>query len=382
MTKEPQKRDFSVYLRREPVLLALLSGMAVLAFLAVGGLSRMFHAQQDALAIRWSTRGVNDLQAQRFQNAVTEFRTALLYSRGNFDYELSLARALLGLKRTAEAEAYLVNLWSQRPENGLVNLELARIAAARGDMAQALRYYHNAIYATWHGDQEAQERNARLELINYLLGINAKTQAQSEMISLAANLDDDPVQQTNLGALFLRAQDYEHGLAAYRRALSVNPHSPVALAGAGTSAFELGRYSLAQRYLQHATEDAPKDTQSAARLRVTELVLRMDPFRPRIRVAQRNRNVVEAFAVAGQRLKSCVAAAGPLIPARSNADLQTEWTKLKPQMTEPGLRRNPDLVNPAMDLVFKIERQSNVGCEAPTDTDVALLLIARLHEGS
>lgn len=382
MAKESGKRDFSMYLRREPVLLALLSVLAVLATLAVGGLSRMYHAQQDSLAVRWSTRGDTDLKAQRYQSAVTEFRTALLYARGDFNYELNLAQALLGLKRTAEAEAYLLNLWSQRPENGMVNLELARIAAGRGDLAQALRYYHNAIYATWPGNQETQERNARLELINYLLGINAKTQAQSEMISLAANLDDDPSQQANLGALFMRAQDYEHALAAYRRSLSVDPHNTVSLAGAGTAAYELGSYSLAQRYLQHAIEDNPDDSQSAARLRVTELVLRLDPYRSQISVARRNLNVIQAFNAAGARLKSCQAAAGPLMPAHSNADLQSEWTKLKPKINEWGLRRDPDLVNTAMDLVFRIERQSNLGCAAPTDTDVALLLIAKLHEGS
>ena len=35
-----------------------------------------------------------------------------------------------------------------------------------------------------------------------------------------------------------------------------------------------------------------------------------------------------------------------------------------------------------MDLVFSIERQTNAGCGAPTGTDVALLLIAKLHEGN
>ncbi len=382
MANESVHRDFSIYLRREPVLLALLSVLAVLATLAVGGLSRIFHAQQDALATRWSARGAADLKAQHFQDAATEFRTALLYARGDFNYELSLAQALLGLKRTGEAEAYLVNLWSQRPENGLVNLELARIAAGRGNMSQALRYYHNAIYAAWPGDQEAQEINARLELIHYLLSINAKTQAQSEMISLAANLDDDPAHQANLGALFMRAQDYEHALAAYRRSLDVAPHNAVALAGAGTAAYELGRYAMAQRYLQHALEEAPGDAQTAERLRVTELVLRLDPFRSQISVAQRNRNVIAAFVAAGQRLKSCQAAAGPLVSANSNADLQAEWDKLKPVMNASGLRGNPDLANTAMNLVYRIERRSNLGCEAPTDTDLALLLIAKLHEGN
>ena len=382
MTTGSAKRDFSIYLRREPVLLALLFGLAVLAFLAVGALSRIFHAQQDALAIRWSTRGAADLKLQHFESAATEFRTALLYSRGNFSYELGLAQALIGQKRTSEADAYLINLWGRRPENGLVNLELARTAAGRGDTEQALRYYHNAIYAPWPGDQEAQERNARLELINYLLGINARTQAQSEMISLAANLEDDPTQQTNLGALFMRAKDYEHGLAAYRRALSIAPHDPAALAGAGLAAYELGRYPMAQRYLQHAVEDAPGDTASAALLRITELVLQMDPFRRQIRVAQRDRSALDAFAVAGKRLKSCPHAAASLAPAKSREDLQAEWGKMKPQMTERGFRNNPDLVNAAMELVFKIERTSNQGCQAPTDADVALLLIAKLHEGS
>ncbi len=382
MTTGSAKRDFSIYLRREPVLLALLFGLAVLAFLAVGALSRIFHAQQDALAIRWSTRGAADLKLQHFESAATEFRTALLYSRGNFSYELGLAQALIGQKRISEADAYLINLWGRRPENGLVNLELARTAAGRGDTEQALRYYHNAIYAPWPGDQEAQERNARLELINYLLGINARTQAQSEMISLAANLEDDPTQQTNLGALFMRAKDYEHGLAAYRRALSIAPHDPAALAGAGLAAYELGRYPMAQRYLQHAVEDAPGDTASAALLRITELVLQMDPFRRQIRVAQRDRSALDAFAVAGKRLKSCPHAAASLAPAKSREDLQAEWGKMKPQMTERGFRNNPDLVNTAMELVFKIERTSNQGCQAPTDADVALLLIAKLHEGS
>ena len=42
------------------------------------------------------------------------------------------------MRKTGEASAYLLNLWDREPEDGLVNLELARIAAqqrqdARGD---------------------------------------------------------------------------------------------------------------------------------------------------------------------------------------------------------------------------------------------------------
>jgi hypothetical protein len=80
---------------------------------------------------------------------------------------------------SAARYAYLVNLWEREPENGLVNLELARIAVQRADTERALRYYHNAIYAIWPGDQEVQRRDARLEPIEYLLRINVKTQAQA-----------------------------------------------------------------------------------------------------------------------------------------------------------------------------------------------------------
>jgi hypothetical protein len=55
---------------------------------------------------------------------------------------------------------------------------------------------------------------------------------------------------------------------------------------------------------------------------------------------------------------------------------------MKPQITEGGLRRKPELVEAAMDLVFDIERKSNVECGAPRGTDKALLLISKLHEGN
>jgi tetratricopeptide (TPR) repeat protein len=385
MTTKVKGRDFRLYLTREPVILVMLLALAVLLFLGVTGLSHVYHAQQKSLGNRWFTRGVTDLKERRFQPAVAEFRTALLYSRDNYSYQLNLAEALIGLRRTSEAQSYLINLWDREPENGLVNLELARIAAKKGGTDQALRYYHNAIYAAWPGDQEAERRDTRLELIEFLLSISANAQAQSELIALAANLGDDPSQQGKVGDLFLRAQDYEHALAEYRLSLKSDHHNPTVLAGAGRAAFELGRYPLALRYLQSAVSASPGDAQSAVRLKTTELVLRMDPFRRQISVAQRNRIVREAFDAAGQRLKSCSAVGdsrGATPSPTPQQSLAENWEKMKPQITERGLRRDPDLVETAMDLVFNIERQTSSGCGSLTGTDTALLLIAKLHEGS
>jgi len=374
-----EKQPKRGYLRLEPVSLALLATLAVAFFAGVSALSRVYHAQQAALGDRWFSRGVTDLKEQRFERAVSEFRTALLYSRDNYDYQLNLAQALIGLTRTSEAYAYLINLWEREPENGLVNLELARIAAQKRDTDQALRYYHNAIYATWPGDEEVQRHNARVELIEFLLSINAKAQAQSELIALAANLNGDPSQHAHAGDLFLRAQDYEHALAEYRLSLKSDHRNPAVLAGAGRAAFELGQYLLAQHYLQEAADADPNDAESAELLKTVTLVVQLDPFRRQISVEDRDRIVVEAFAAAGERLKSCDAANNP---GATLENLSESWSKMEGQITEQRLRRSPDLVEIAMDLVFSIERQSGTTCGPPTRADTALRLIGKLHEGN
>lgn len=374
--------DFRLYIKQQPVMLALLALAGVIFFLAVAGLSRAYHAQREALGERWFSRGVADLNARRYDSAMTEFRSALLYSRDNYDYQLNLAEALIGLGRTAEAYSYLVNLWEEEPENGVVNLELARIAAQRGQTEQAQRYYHNAIYAVWPSDQEEKRRETRLELIEYLLSINATAQAQAELIALQENLGEDPAQQRRVGDLFLRAQDYEHALTAYRLSLKYDRHNAAAMAGAGWAAFQLGRYPLAERYLQAAVSFNPNDTQSAERLKTTQLVLRMDPFRRQISVDERDRIVVEAFAMAGKRLSSCATPKAATASTSAQPSLADEWAKMKPRITEQQLRRNPDLVEQAMDLVFEIERQTSATCGTPTGEDLALLLISKLHEGN
>jgi tetratricopeptide (TPR) repeat protein len=376
------RQKIEAYLTKRPVVLALLFLAAIVSFIAVTALAHAFQAQQDALANRWYKRGVNDLNDQRFENAVLDFRSALRYSRDNYSYQLDLAEALIGLNKTNEAYAYLINLWDRQPENGFVNLELARVAAQKNQTDQALRYYHNAVYATWNGNQQVARRFTRLELIEYLLKINAKTQAQAELIALAANASNDPSEQAELGGLFLRAQDYDHAFAAFRLSLKSDPHNHTALAGAGEAAFKLARYPTAEKYLEEAVAADPQDAESAAQLKTTKDVLLFDPFRREISASQRAHIVIEDFGIAGDRLKSCSAPNSAGTPATGLTTLTDSWTKMKPRIGASALRRDPDLVESTMELVFNIERQTSTSCGAPTGPDLALLLIAHLHEGS
>ncbi len=179
----------------------------------------------------------------------------------------------------------------------------------------------------------------------------------------------------------MQAQDYEHALAEYRESLKFDRHNATDLAGAGRAAFELGRYDIAQRYLESAIAANPNDTQSGELLKTTELVLRMDPFRRQIPVDQRHRIVILAFNAGGERLKACPAVDSPANTA-AQPGLVEKWENLKPQITEAGLRRDPDLVEQAMSLVFDIERQASAVCGPPSGIDLALLLISKLHEGN
>jgi predicted Zn-dependent protease len=368
--------------RRELVMLVSITGLIIVLFIGVTALSKLFHAQQDALAARWSARGASDLTAAKFNDAVNDYRASLRYAPDSYPIQLGMAEALIGLKRTSEASAYLTNLWQAEPENGVVNRELARIAVGENNSRGALRYYHNAIYAIWSGDAERERRDTRWELIRYLLGIKAFAQAQSELIALAAEIGEDPEQQIELGQYFLKVQDNQRALEAFRLSLHADPHNQSALAGAGAAAFGMGDYSRARELLQEAVNESPADRESRNLLDVAEQVAQLDPFRRQISDAERARAVIGVFQTAGQRLKSCPAAArAPKVVGRPET-LNDAWTKLEPQVTARDLRRNQDVVNQAVSLAFAFERQSASQCGPGSSADAALILISKLHQGS
>ena len=62
-------------------------------------------------------------------------------------------------------------------------------------------------------------------------------------------------------------------LQSTAQSLKLDRHNPGALAGAGLAAFELGRYDMAERYLQADVSADPSDAQSADRLKTAELVV-------------------------------------------------------------------------------------------------------------
>lgn len=368
------------------------------AFAAVRHLVTRFNANQQARARKLYAQGLIDQNTGDLNAAVEDFRTALTGDRSNSQYQLSLGRALRDTGRLDEAMSYLQDLWQRTPQDGTINLALARVAARRGSMEDAFRYYHNAMYGVWNSDPEGNRRKARLELIDFLLQKNAHVEAQPELMALATSLPADPKLHLQVASLFEQDDDYRDALSEYEKVLRADRGNLRASAGAGRAAFHLGKYRTAERYLRIAANGSSQDSGSRAMLDIASLILITDPFVRRISDAERNRRIRDAWAKAGERLTACIQmnAQGTQTPVPASAanpdsqnpansppvpnsltDLQTRWGQMKADLPRLKSSAENDLPDAIMDLVFQIEQQTATECGQPHGEHQALLLISR-----
>ena len=373
-------------LRRDAFLLIIVALLLVM-FSLTGFVVKSYVELQKSLAEEWYARGEEDLRAKRLTAALAEFRTALSYSHNNPQYELRLAQALMQVtdseEARSEARTYLLSLLEREPGNGLVNLELARLTARAHDTSGALLYYHGAIYGAWPGDQGARRREARLELVEYLLGAGQRDAARGELIAVATALPPDADLQTKVGYLLLRVKGYDDALKLFRQALLERPNFPAALAGAGECHFQNGDFARAERYLMRAVQQDPHLERAVVMLDSAQGVLNLDPFNPRLGSSERARRAVLAFNAALTRLENCAAAKRIDLKAGGQDPLQVLYvraTGLQPHARQAVLSRDPELLTQVMDEAFEIEQTTERTCREPQGQDLVLLLLAR-HQG-
>ena len=360
------------------VVIAFLVVLALLGFLGVGRLVDRFQQEEKALARHLYRQALEEQQAGTEDASIAHFRAALGYDRDNFQYQLGLARALANSGSTGEAESYLISLWERFPQNGEVNLALGRLAAQERSLDRVIQYYHNAIYGLWVSDAEQNRLQTWFELIRVLLRLEARQQAQAELLSLSANLPPRPELELRTADLFAEVQDYEHALSAYRRVLMADPRNPSALAGAGEAAYKLSRYRTAAEYLEAAAKASPDDAQLAQLLSISQLIVENDPFNRQISRAERDRRLRVIFDDAGQRLDNCPAQQ-PQMSNPQPTDLKLRWTKVKSKLGLLGTNRESGLADEIMNLVLQIEQQT-AACGI-TVKDQALLLLAENRAG-
>lgn len=207
----------------------------------------------------------------------------------------------------------------------------------------------------------------------------------------------------------MSVHDDSRALDEYRRAAALDRADRDALAGAGRAAFQLAQYAVSHQYLHQAIARGSSDPAVANLVEIVDAMFALDPYAPRISNLERRSRVIRAFQQAGERLAQCAVAPKQSVPwqaratnsatagqaAANNAPPGTgaptlteaekryaEWQKLRARMTERTLRHDPDLMDKAMDLSFRIEQQSDAQCAPPAAADTALVLIARQRVGS
>lgn len=372
-------------LQRETWLL-LCFGMLAILFAVTGVLVKQYHARERALARQWYARGEDKLRHGNPADAIPDFRTALFHSEVDPDYQLQLAQALVASGHEEEARTYLIRLWEGDPASGPVNLELARLAEREAKVADVISYYHNAIDGVWRNESPSTPEDLRKQLCEYLISHGRRADAMAELVALSSVTPNDARPLSEVADLFLKAQDYDSALKEYLRALRLDRRQPAAWAGAGKAAFMMGDYIAARHYLDGALARNPHDAASFQLRDIADEVIEIDPFDRRISAQERRRRAVLDFNHALAQLTACAKTQNiDLKTASGPSGLQALYVaamKIKPQVRESALRRNPDLLDSAMSLVFQIEQVITQKCGVSGSMDRALLLIGQRNGGA
>lgn len=370
----PDSTDRSTLVHREILKLSALILLAVGSFL----MTRAFAASNRRMSLRdaaeWYRRGQQSLDAGRVDEAIDSLRRATVRDRDEKRYDLTLARALALKGDDEAARNVLLTLRDSAPEDADINLQLARLAATRQDVTEALRFYHNALYAPWPIEQADARRRVRVEVIRFLLTHGQTSRALSELLALSSDMPEDAAARVEVAQLFADAGDHTHALDQFQRALTQSPDDGTATAGAGLAAFRLGDYALARTYLHQL----PTPSADVQRIRETvDLVLSSDPLASRLGSTERRRRLTADLSHTEQRLSQCGESpdgAPPegLVVLRGEAQAFTE------QLAQPGILEQ-DTVEAGVDLINREEREIARRCGPPTVLDQALALIGHAH---
>ncbi len=334
------------------------------------------------MAAIWYREGERQLGSGQVEKAIASFRKATTNVLGNRTYTLALANALAAGNHDAEAEQTLLRLRESDPEDAEINLQLARLAAKRGGVPDAVHYYQNALYGRWTGSRvDEREQQLRTELIRFLLGHQQRNMALSELLILEAELPPSATARVEAARFFEEAGDAQHALKNYAEAIQLDKNNVDAQIGAGETAFRLGDYPQAEPYLKAALKLRPEAQKTSQLLSVTEMVLSDDPLEPHLAKQERQRRLLLGFEQARQRLENCLS---------QTPDNQgnTELAALKEQAlalaSKLGSKAPPDaeLTRSGVELNYKIEQAASANCGEAQGLDQALLLIGQKHGGA
>ena len=411
--------------------LALVTLFAITALLAVmtNYLYQSYASHQVELANRWLARGEQAMRDGKPQAAIDALSSALAFAPSDRNTEIKLAEALASAGRLQEATVYFNTLLESQQGSGLINLQLARLAARQGNVSQATEDYQRAIYGNWEGDGYVRRRDVRFELIDYLIAHQLLDRARSDLLVAAGNAPEDDISvQLEIARKMEQAQDPSDALQLYKTILRRHPSLREALDGAGRTAFQMGRYLEAKRYLARALEgpgvdQEPKAVLDESREQLSEAtrLLLLYPS-SRLSLKERSARILADRELAMARLEQCTqersqaqakdsaaaSAPAPAVASRGSNPLQSlksrftgqpaatapkqaaapppvdplqaltaRWKQLPAKLKLRDLEEDSDLAQTQIQLIYDTELLTQQLCGAPAGDDALLLKIAQ-----
>ncbi len=332
LTVEERAARHRLIARDSIALSTLLAIVLVLSFVTY----LLFHSFENhrlELKQRWKGRGEAALANRQPLSAIDSLRSALAYAPDDRTLQIELATALADAGRTQEALVYFDTLHEAEPGDGMINLQLARLAVTQGNVAQAVSEYEDALDGTWNGDGTLRRRQVRLELSRYLIAQRRFDEARNQLLIAAGNASDNHQLQLTVGALLEQAEGEPDAYNLYRKAMSFSDTRTAGLIGAGRTAAAQSRYLQARNLLDQATLQPdfprlPADQRAAVHSLLGEAVAILDLYPAQnlplhvqavrtVHALQILRAQVEACAAAGARggISPAPAAAGVPAPA-------------------------------------------------------------------
>jgi tetratricopeptide (TPR) repeat protein len=256
-------------------------------------LARTENAEVRAEARRNYDRGAGWLAQGKAPEALEPLRKAYSLQRANRGYGVRLAEALIASGKLEEASRVLTELLARSPNDGESNLLEARLTLRTGSLADALAYYHRAIYGTWTGlkpdEAEIRKIQTRMELAELLGQRGLKQELLSELLALGPQAVGNPEVEKKVAAWYLVAGAPQRAADAYQVLIKEDPDDQSNRARLGDAELALGNYRAAEGAFadagevdraRHAGEMAELDPtvrmlSSAEKFRRSERILEM-----------------------------------------------------------------------------------------------------------
>jgi chloride channel protein, CIC family len=346
----------------------LVSVVAAAAAVAVLGafLNYYYRAERAGRALTAFREGSVLMSQERLPEAIEKYRYALSVSH-SVDHRLALALALSKAGRRGEAVIYLNDVLRERPDSGPANEALAALAASEGRIDQAVTLYRKAIYGAWPGNAVHARVQARMQLIEMLDKAGRTAAAHAELLTLAAEVPDEPPLQKQLGHMLNAFGLPADAAALFRRLIKAGPPDSSEYDGLAQAEMLLGNYKTARTAFNSALALEPTDAEAARGVELCDQVLALDPTLRGLKARERyNRSRAILSRLAAER--------GACLPDGAPA-LQEARNSLARQKAPPSYS---DAADDNLALARQLWSESSASCPPRSAADPLARVMSRL----